>query len=229
MKCSQCNLIYNNLTGVCPRCGETYDGGQWVPFFDRPIIKSPAVSVSLLQVLLVASINISLLLLLVNIILKTRIGGEGVAAWWSLFAILPIVVGYFICSFLAAGKNNVLRKFRWFSRILTILMLLIQLLVFPDNTVIFDYYFAAQFFAMAIALIIIILTQKLSWTRAYFTVLSLSATGIFPFIVTVCGVTSGHLAAYVINLTALLLAVALIFNLGLYCVLSIKAKASKIL
>ncbi len=230
MKCQQCNLIFNNLTGVCPRCGAVSDGDIRYPLFSQPVFRTQSFSLSLLQLLLVITINASLLMFLINIILNnTILNATAPTSWWSLFAIIPLVVLYYTCSFIASNKNNILRKFRWFSRTLTFLMVMLQLLAFKGMPILFDYYFAVQFFILIISLVIIVAINKISLTRAYYSFISLAVMGMFPFIVTLCGVTTGSKVAFALNLSAMLVGIAFVFNIGLYCVLSIKSKASKIL
>lgn len=218
MRCQMCGMVFNNKSGICPRCRTDVISLQSKnKILYKELFKLGNYSINMLQLYCLVAINAVIGIIIANFFTYFNVD----KTLWGIPALVSLVDGYCLLSLFAASRRNFLKRLRRFVFFLQSAALLFQIFVF-DNLIVSDYFMSAVTLLGYIAILIAIAVTKGKLSQKYVTLVVFSVLGLIPFILVLCGYTSGHEAAYGVSLSVFVLSIFIFLNLLFFSFLKLK-------
>lgn len=218
MRCQLCGMVFNNKSGICPRCSTNVISMQSKnKVLYKELFKIGNYSINAIQLYCLIAINVVIGIIIANFF--TYFNND--KTLWGIPAIITLIDGYCLLALFAASRRNFLRRLRRFVFFLQVAAVLFQVFVF-NNHVVTDYFLPAATFLGYITILSAIMIMKGKIPQKYFTFVAFSVLGIIPFILVLCGYTSGSVAAYGVSLSVFILSVFIFLNVLFFSFMKLK-------
>lgn len=218
MRCQLCGMVFNNKSGICPRCRTDVISMQSKnKVLYKELFKMGKYSINALQLYCLIAINAVIGIIIANFFTYFNVE----KTLWGIPALVTLLDGYCLLALFAASRRNFLRRLRRFAFFLQIAAVLFQIFLFRNHAVT-DYFLPTTAVLGYIAILASILITKGKISQKYVTLAFFSVLGIIPFILVLCDYTSGSAAAYGVSLSVFILSVFIFLNVLFFSFLKLK-------
>lgn len=218
MRCQYCGMVFNNRTGVCPRCSTDVIALQSKnKILYRELFKIGKYSINFLQLYCLLAINAVIGIIIANSLMFIN----GNKTLWSIPATLFILEGYYLLAAMSSSRRNIMKRIRRVSVCLQLAMILLQIFVLKTKWV-SDFFMPSVSIVSYLSVIVAVIVTKGKVSQKYFSLIAYAIIGIVPFILVLCGYTSGSTAAYGYCLGVFILSIFVFLNVLFFSALKLK-------